>query len=55
MVANTVVSADVNLVALNFTILQANGFNPSPVDTSNVVLSRELQVGGLTLDASAGC
>lgn len=29
-------------------IVQANGFNPSPVDMSNVVLSRELQVGELT-------
>ena len=24
--------------------LQANGFNPNPIDTSNVVLSRDLQV-----------
>lgn len=31
-----------------FEHLQANGFNPSPIDISNVVLSRELQVSDPT-------
>lgn len=32
----------------NKCLFQANGFNPSPTDTSNVVLSRELQVSLLS-------
>lgn len=33
----------------NKCLFQANGFNPSPTDTSNVVLSRELQVSLLSV------